>query len=222
MTASARAEGRRHPGHADHRPSIAATAPDASRRRTRPAALSGGHRRDRRLRDRPQGRRAPAGEPCSRSTAGGRDNTIVGYRASNSIDVKVRKLDTAAGAATDHQHGRRRHPDRLGGLLDRGRLAARRGCARHAPSTTPRTGQSSTRSCPGWSSARSCRSPEADGAAPPTPMPSTEARARWPRLPWPGQQTVGFSVTVVYELLKSMLQPALDWLSAGAISTGCR
>lgn len=48
---------------------------------------------------------------------------ITGYRASNSIRVRIRKLDSASGAlARDRQRGRQQHPDQLGQLFDRGRL----------------------------------------------------------------------------------------------------
>ncbi len=60
--------------------------------------------------------------------AGGDSTAIIGYRASNSIDVKIRKLDTAvAGTGADRQHRRRCHPHQLGELHDRGRLTAGEG-----------------------------------------------------------------------------------------------
>ena len=63
--------------------------------------------------------------------AGGDSTNIIGYRASNSIDVKIRQLDTAlAGARADRQHRRRCDEDQHRQLLDRGRFAARPRSAR--------------------------------------------------------------------------------------------
>ncbi len=48
----------------------------------------------------------------------GDSTVIVGYQASNSIDVKIRSLDTASQTFAPHRHHRRRrHPDQLGELL---------------------------------------------------------------------------------------------------------
>ena len=93
-------------------------------------ASAGGHRRAGGLRHRPQGHQHHAGQPAA-AVRGGDSTAIIGYRASNSIDVKIRKLDSASQTlALIVSHGRRRHADQLGELFDRGRLAAGQGCAR--------------------------------------------------------------------------------------------
>ena len=102
---------------------------------------------------RPQGHQPPRRLPCNRSTA---DNTtIVGYQASNSIDVKVRKIDVALrrdhGVQTTGGDATRINSVTYS-IEDDSQLVKD---ARAAPSTTPRTGPSSTRSCPDWTLARS-------------------------------------------------------------------
>ena len=58
--------------------------------------------------------------------AGGDSTAIIGYRASNSINIKIRQLDmTSQAFGADRQHRRRRHPDQQRQLRDRGRFAAR-------------------------------------------------------------------------------------------------
>ena len=94
-----RRRGAGHPGHVDRQ------------------RVDGVHRARRHRRDEPDqrpaagrhqragGRRAstartsaPRRSACSRSSAGGDSTAIIGYRASNSIDVKIRELDAASQA----------------------------------------------------------------------------------------------------------------------------
>ena len=127
--------------------------------------------------------------------------TITGYRADNSIRVKIHPADSASHVLADHRrYRRRRHPDQFGQLLHRRRFAAGEGraCPRFSGRQGPRRAvRAAVRARPGQDhldlrGVGRC----ADGAyAAPLggAMPSNVPLE-------PGQQTVSFSVTAVWEL----------------------
>ena len=110
-------------------------------------------------------------------------------------------IDTASTAlGADPERGRQRHPDQLGRLT---RSRTTRSWSRtrgRAPSTTPRTAPSSTPSLSGLRLGKVISISEAGGdvAAASADAAAPVAAEAVPLEP--GQQTVGFAVTVIWEL----------------------
>jgi len=133
--------------------------------------------------------------------AGGDSTAIIGYRASNSIDVKIRKLDSASqtlslivstGADATRINSVNYSIEDDSQLVKDAR-------ARAFNDAKDRAGQYAQLSGLGLGKVISIT--ESGGAMPPpTPMPYTRG-AEMAAVPVePGQQTVGFSVTVIFEL----------------------
>ena len=136
---------------------------------------------------------------------GDNSKVITGYQASNSIEVKIRKTKAASPTINAIQnHGRQRHPHQLGQLLDRRRLAAGEGRQGTRVQRCQATAPSQYADLSGLRLGKVISISEARGTStptpPPTPMPRFDAMAAAPVPLQPGQQTVGFSVTVVWEL----------------------
>jgi uncharacterized protein len=132
--------------------------------------------------------------------AGGDSTAIIGYRASNSIDVKIRKLDAASEA--------------LGLIVSTGGDATRINSvnlsfeddsqlvkdARSRAFNDAKDRAEQYAQLSGLGIGKVLSISEAAGSMPPTPMPYSRG-AEMAAVPVePGQQTVGFSVTVVWEL----------------------
>jgi hypothetical protein len=136
--------------------------------------------------------------------AGGGDNpqVISGYRASNTIDVKIRQLDMASQAftviATNGGDAMRINNVTLA-IEDDSQLV-REARARAFNDAKSRAEQYALLAELDLGKVISIS--EAPTSTPPTPYPSTRGdAAEMAAVPIePGQQTVGFSVTVVYEL----------------------
>ena len=133
--------------------------------------------------------------------AGGDSTAIIGYRASNSIDVKIRKLDSASqtlslivstGADATRINSVNYSIEDDSQLVKDAR-------ARAFNDAKDRAEQYAQLSGLGLGKVISIT--ESGGATPPpTPMPYTRG-AEMAAVPVePGQQTVGFSVTVIFEL----------------------
>jgi uncharacterized protein YggE len=132
---------------------------------------------------------------------GGGDSTaIIGYRASNSIDVKIRKLDTASQALAlivSTGGGATRINSVNYSIEDDSQLVndARARAFNDAKDRAEQYAQLS-----GLDLGKVISITESGGATPPTPVPSFKG-AEMAAVPVePGQQTVGFSVTVIFEL----------------------
>jgi uncharacterized protein YggE len=132
--------------------------------------------------------------------AGGDSTAIIGYRASNSIDVKIRKLDAASEA--------------LGLIVSTGGDATRINSvnlsfeddsqlvtdARSRAFNDAKDRAEQYAQLSGLGLGKVLSISEAAGSTPPTPMPYSRG-AEMAAVPVePGQQTVSFSVTVVWEL----------------------
>jgi len=134
--------------------------------------------------------------------AGGDSTTIIGYRASNSIDVKVRKLDTASQAlaliASTGGDATRINSVNLS-IEDDSQLV-KDARARAFNDAKDRANQYAQLS--GLDLGKVMSITESGGATPPPPpMPYSRGGAEMAAVPVePGQQTVGFSVTVIFEL----------------------
>ena len=181
--------------------SIEATAPDVTAAMNQTSEQDAG--RDRRacgLRHRPKDI-STTKVTLQPQYGGGDTPSIIGYQASNSIDVKIRKprhrvadvgRSSAPPAATPPGSTRSATRSRTTRSWSRTRATG--------PSTTPRTAPSSTRSCPA-SPGQGHLDLRVGGATPPPPPPIPMPRAAMEAVPLePGQQTVGFSVTVIWEL----------------------
>ena len=117
--------------------------------------------------------------------AGGDSTAIIGYRASNSIDVKIRKLDTASqalalivstgGDATRINSVNYSIEDDSQLVKDARARALQR---REGPRPAVRS------SCPGWTSARSSRSRESGGATPANAAARARGAPRWRPCRW--------------------------------------
>jgi uncharacterized protein YggE len=132
--------------------------------------------------------------------SGGDNPTIVGYRASNSIDVKLRRLDSASQA--------------LALIVSTGGDAARINSVNYTIEDNPQLlNDARSRAfedakdraeqyaqLAGLTLGNVISISEAPaGGPPPTPLPAPRAAMEAVPLE-PGQQTVGFSVTVIWEL----------------------
>jgi uncharacterized protein YggE len=132
--------------------------------------------------------------------AGGDSTTIVGYRANNSIDVKVRKLDTASQtlASIISTGGDATRVNSVNYSLDDDSKLVKDARARAFNDAKDRAAQYAQLS--GLHLGKVVSITESGGATPPTPMPSFRG-AETAAVPLePGQQTVNFSVTVIFEL----------------------
>ncbi|MCW2629652.1 MAG: uncharacterized protein QOF66_5809 [Mycobacterium sp.] len=132
--------------------------------------------------------------------AGGDAAAIIGYRASNSIDVKIRKLDTASQALSliVSTGGDATRINSVNYSIEDDSQLVKDARARAFNDAKARAGQYAQLS--GLHLGKVIAITESGGATPPTPMPSPRG-AELAAVPLePGQQTVGFSVTVIWEL----------------------
>jgi uncharacterized protein len=133
---------------------------------------------------------------------GGGDNpqTIVGYRASNSIDVKIRQLDAASQALAliVSSGGDATRINNVNYSIEDDSQLVQDARARAFNDAKDRAEQYAQLSGTSLGSVISIS--EVTGTPPPSPLPSMRG-AEMAAVPLePGQQTVGFSVTVVWEL----------------------
>lgn len=133
---------------------------------------------------------------------GGSDNTtIVGYRASNSIEVKLRQLDSASQALAliVSTGGNNTRINSVNYMIEDDSQLVRDARARAFNDAKDRAEQYAQLS--GLDLGKVISISETAGGTPPTPMPAPRGAemAMAPPLE-PGQQTVGFSVTVVWQL----------------------
>jgi uncharacterized protein YggE len=132
--------------------------------------------------------------------AGGDSTAIVGYRASNSIDVKIRKLESASQtlALIVSNGGDASRINSVDYSIDDDSQLVKDARTRAFNDAKDRAQQYAELS--GLRLGKVISISEAGGSTPPTPLPSTRG-AELAAVPLePGQQTVGFSVTVVWEL----------------------
>jgi uncharacterized protein len=132
--------------------------------------------------------------------AGGDSTTIIGYRATNSIDVKIRKLDTASQALSliVSTGGDATRINSVNYSLEDDSQLVKDARARAFNDAKDRAQQYAQLS--GLKLGKVISITESGGSTPPTPMPSFKG-AEMAAVPLePGQQTVGFSVTVIFEL----------------------
>jgi uncharacterized protein len=131
---------------------------------------------------------------------GGDSTTIIGYRASNSIDVKIRKLDTASQALAliVSTGGDATRINSVNYTIEDDSQLVKDARARAFNDAKDRAQQYAQLS--GLDLGKVMSISESGGSTPPTPMPNPRG-AEMAAVPLqPGQQTVGFSVTVVWEL----------------------
>jgi uncharacterized protein len=132
--------------------------------------------------------------------AGGDSTTIIGYRASNSIDVKIRKLDTASQALAliVSTGGDATRINSVNYSIEDDSQLVKDARARAFNDAKDRAQQYAQLS--GLSLGRVTSITESATPTPPTPVPTFRG-AEAAAVPLePGQQTVGFSVTVIFEL----------------------
>ena len=132
--------------------------------------------------------------------AGGDSTTIVGYRASNSINVKIRKLDTASQALAliVSTGGDATRINSVNYSIEDDSQLVKDARARAFNDAKNRAQQYAQLS--GLSLGKVMSITESAAPTPPTPLPSPRG-AEMAAVPVePGQQTVGFSVTVIFEL----------------------
>ena len=130
---------------------------------------------------------------------GPESSAIVGYRASNSIDVKIRNLDSASNtlALIVSTGGDATRINSVNYSIDDDSQLVKDARARAFQDAKDRAQQYAQLS--GLTLGKVISISESAGATPPTPIPLTRAAAAPVPLE-PGQQTVSFSVTVVWEL----------------------
>jgi uncharacterized protein len=132
----------------------------------------------------------------------GPDNTsgITGYRASNSIAVKIRKLDSASNALAliVSTGGDATRINSVSYSIDDDSALVKDARARAFQDAKDRAHQYAQLS--GLKLGKVISISESTGGTPPTPTQAPRAMATPVPLE-PGQQTVGFSVTVVWELI---------------------
>ena len=130
---------------------------------------------------------------------GPESSAIVGYRASNSIDVKIRNLDSASNtlALIVSTGGNATRINSVNYSIDDDSQLVKDARARAFQDAKDRAQQYAQLS--GLKLGKVISISESAGATPPTPIPLTRAAAAPVPLE-PGQQTVSFSVTVVWEL----------------------
>jgi uncharacterized protein len=133
---------------------------------------------------------------------GGDSNNINGYRASNTINIKIRQLDTASQAfgiiASTGGNATRINNVTLA-IEDDSQLVRE---ARASAFNDARSRAEQYALLAEMDLGKVISISEAPSSTPPTPYPSTrDGAAEMAAVPIePGRQTVGFSVTVVYEL----------------------
>jgi uncharacterized protein YggE len=133
--------------------------------------------------------------------AGGDSTAIVGYRASNSIDVKIRKLDTASQTLSliVSTGGDATRISSVNYSIEDDSQLVKDARARAFNDAKDRAQQYAQLS--GLDLGKVISITESGAATPPTPMPYSRGGAETAAVPVePGQQTVGFSVTVIFEL----------------------
>jgi uncharacterized protein len=132
--------------------------------------------------------------------AGGDSTAIVGYRASNSIDVKIRQLDAASRALAliVSTGGDATRINSVNYSIEDDSELVRDARSRAFEDARDRAEQYAQLS--GLNLGKVISISESTGPPPPTPLPGPRG-AEMAAVPLePGQQTVGFSVTVVWEL----------------------
>lgn len=129
---------------------------------------------------------------------GGGTATITGYRAANSIRVKIRKTDAASRLLTVivNTGGDATRINSVSYSIDDDSKLVTDARARAFQDAKDRAGQYARLA--GLSLGNVISISEAAGEAPPTPMPRAPMATEVPLQP--GQQTVNFSVTAVWEL----------------------
>ena len=134
--------------------------------------------------------------------AGGDSTAIIGYRASNSIDVKIRKLDSASQTLSliISTGGDATRINSVNYSIEDDSQLVKDARARAFNDAKDRADQYAQLSGLGLGKVISIT--ESGGATPPpTPMPYSRGAEMAAAVPVePGQQTVGFSVTVIFEL----------------------
>jgi uncharacterized protein YggE len=134
--------------------------------------------------------------------AGGDSTAIIGYRASNSIDVKIRKLDSASQTLSliISTGGDATRINSVNYSIEDDSQLVKDARARAFNDAKDRADQYAQLSGLGLGEVISIT--ESGGATPPpTPMPYSRGAEMAAAVPVePGQQTVGFSVTVIFEL----------------------
>src|SRR3954466_6956185 len=134
--------------------------------------------------------------------AGGDSTAIVGYRASNSIEVKIRKLNTASQALTliISTGGDATRINSVNYSIEDDSQLVKDARARAFNDAKDRAEQYAQLS--GLNLGKVITISEVTGSTPPLPIPSPMPRSAMAEaVPLsPGQQTVGFSVTVAWEL----------------------
>ena len=130
---------------------------------------------------------------------GPESSAIVGYRANNSIAVKIRNLDSASNtlALIVSTGGDATRINSVNYSIDDDSQLVKDARARAFQDAKDRAQQYAQLS--GLKLGKVTSISESAGATPPTPIPMTRAAAAPVPLE-PGQQTVSFSVTVVWEL----------------------
>jgi uncharacterized protein YggE len=132
--------------------------------------------------------------------AGGDGSTIVGYRASNSIDVKIRKLESASQALAliISTGGDATRINTVNYSIEDDSQLVKDARARAFNDAKDRAQQYAQLS--GLKLGKVISITESGASTPPTPLPSFKG-AEAAAVPLePGQQTVSFSVTVIFEL----------------------
>ena len=132
--------------------------------------------------------------------AGGDSTTIIGYRATNAIDVKIRKLDSASQALAliVSTGGDATRINSVNYSLEDDSQLVKDARARAFNDAKDRAAQYAQLS--GLKLGKVISITESGASTPPTPVPSFKG-AEMAAVPLePGQQTVGFSVTVIFEL----------------------
>ena len=133
--------------------------------------------------------------------AGGDSTTIVGYRANNSIDVKIRKLDSASQtlASIISTGGDATRINSVNYSIEDDSQLVKDARARAFNDAKDRAQQYAQLS--GLDLGKVVSITESGAATPPSPPVPTFKGADMAAVPVePGQQTVGFSVTVIFEL----------------------
>lgn len=132
--------------------------------------------------------------------AGGDSTTIIGYRATNSIDVKIRKLDSASEALSliVSTGGDATRINSVNYSIEDDSQLVKDARARAFNDAKDRAQQYAQLS--GLKLGKVISITESGGATPPTPLPSFKGAEVAAAPLEPGQQTVGFSVTVIFEL----------------------
>jgi uncharacterized protein YggE len=132
--------------------------------------------------------------------AGGDGTAIIGYRASNSIDVKIRKLDSASQTLSliVSTGGDATRINSVNYSIDDDSQLVKDARARAFNDAKDRAGQYAKLA--GLDLGKVIAITESGGATPATPAPNTRG-AELAAVPLePGQQTVSFSVTVSWQL----------------------